>query len=138
MRFLFVALLLILTSISNGQTGNVKGNVSDGNSPIPLVNVIIINTGLGAGTESNGDYEIRGIPVGEYTIRFSAVGWETKTADISITENRTLELNVKLVEKSIEFGEVGLELNLNWTVKNKFCPLVLTLLSKDSLWSQMP
>jgi hypothetical protein len=106
MRFLFSAAIILFFSNAFAQTGNVKGNVSDGEDPIPLVNVIILDTGFGAGTQPNGDYEIRGIPSGEYLIRFSAVGWETKTSQITITANRTVVMNVVMAEKTIEVDEV--------------------------------
>jgi hypothetical protein len=102
MRILTAILFLIYLSFSTAQTGGIKGKVTDGKSPIPLVNVVLLNTGLGAGTDVNGDYIIKGIPTGEYTIKFTAVGWETRTSEITIIENRTLELDIVLNEKAIE------------------------------------
>jgi hypothetical protein len=106
MRFLFLTILFLVSDFSLAQTGNIKGNVSDGKSPIPFVNVIILDTRYGAATKTNGDYEIRDIPVGEYTIRFTAVGWETKISGVTIVANRTIKMDVVLQEKSVEVDAV--------------------------------
>ncbi|MGB5848356.1 MAG: TonB-dependent receptor, partial [Ignavibacteriaceae bacterium] len=99
-------LALIFSGISFAQTGSLKGKVTDGKSPIPFVNVIILDTGIGVGSDTNGYYVIRGIPTGEYKVRFTAVGWESQIFDVAILTDRTLELNVVLIEKAIEVGTV--------------------------------
>ena len=105
MRYFFISLLLFV-NISYAQKGNVKGKITDGTSPISSVNVVILDTELGTAADENGNYEIKNILVGEYKIRFSAVGYESKTFDLVIRENGTTELNVALNEKIIEVGVV--------------------------------
>lgn len=98
--------LLIFVQIAVSQTGSVKGNVTDGVSPIPSVNILIVGENLGTITDLNGNYFLRNIPVGEYELRFSIVGYETQFIDVIISSNKTLELNVTLNSKMIEIGEV--------------------------------
>ena len=66
MKLKLFLLAFIISGISFSQTGSLKGRVTDGKSPIPFVNVIILDTGYGVGSDSNGYYVIRGIPAGEY------------------------------------------------------------------------
>ncbi len=106
MKLKLFLLAFIISGISFSQTGSLKGRVTDGKSPIPFVNVIILDTGYGVGSDSNGYYVIRGIPAGEYKVRFTAVGWESQTFDIPIVADRTMELNVILTKKAIEVGTV--------------------------------
>ncbi len=106
MRTLTIVLYFTFISSSLPQTGGIKGNVSDGKSPIPLVNVIVINTIFGAGTDTSGNYLIKGILPGEYKIKFSAVGWVTKFVDVEIIGDRIYELDVVLTEKVIEVKAV--------------------------------
>ncbi|QQS37381.1 MAG: TonB-dependent receptor [Ignavibacteriales bacterium] len=106
MKYFLLAALWIIPSIIYSQTGNIKGRVSDELSPIPSVNIILLDTQIGAASDAKGFYEIREIPVGEYEIKFSAVGYDSKTIDIEITQNRTLELNVILSAKIIEVQAV--------------------------------
>jgi hypothetical protein len=106
MKLKLFLLAFIISGISFAQTGSLKGRITDGESPIPFVNVIILDTGFGVGSDSDGYYIIRGIPSGEYKVRFTAVGWESQTFDIPIVTDRTMELNVVLTEKAIEVGIV--------------------------------
>jgi len=106
MKVTLLLLAFIFSGISFAQTGSLKGRITDSESPIPLVNVIILDTGFGVGSDSDGYYVIRGIPTGEYKVRFTAVGWESQTFDITIVTDRTMELDVVLTEKAIEVGTV--------------------------------
>ena len=106
MKLNLFLLAFIISGFSFAQTGSLKGRVTDGESPIPFVNVIILDTGFGVGSDSDGYYVVRGIPTGEYKVRFTAVGWESQTFDIPIVTDRTMELNVVLTEKAIEVGTV--------------------------------
>ncbi len=106
MKLTTIILILIISNLYFAQTGNLKGKVSDGEFPIPLVNVILLDTGYGAAADTAGYYTIRGIQASDYKAKFSAIGWETKTFDISITAGITFELNVELKKKVIEVEEV--------------------------------
>jgi hypothetical protein len=106
MKLKLLLFTLIISGISFAQTGSLKGRITDGVSPIQFVNVIIIDTGFGVGSDTNGYYIIRGIPTGEYKVRITAVGWESQIFDITIVADRAMELNVILTEKVIEVGTV--------------------------------
>ena len=101
-----LVIIVFSVGIIYAQSGSVKGKVTDGTSPIPSVNVLIIGENFGTATSLDGHYTLTQIPAGEYELRFSAVGYETKFADIEILPNKTLELNIELNSKMIEIGEV--------------------------------
>jgi hypothetical protein len=84
----------------------VKGKVTDGTAPIPSVNILIVGENVGTATNLDGHYSLSLIPIGEYELRFSVVGYETQFIDVLIQPNKTLELDVKLNSKMIELGEV--------------------------------
>ena len=48
-------LTFIFSGISFSQTGSLIGRVTDGESAIQYVNVIILDTGYGVGSDTNGD-----------------------------------------------------------------------------------
>lgn len=106
MKYLLILLISFLPSFLLSQTGSVKGKITDDSSPIPSVNVLIPGTQIGVGSDLQGRYEIKNIPVGEYEIRFSAVGYESRTFDVEIIANKTVELNVRLASKIIEVQTV--------------------------------
>ena len=102
-----IIILLLLTSLKiAAQTGGVKGRVTSGGEILPGVNILVVGTSFGAVSDIEGNYIIRNLPAAETTLRFSAVGFETRFFDIEIISNRILELNVDLDQKIIEVDEV--------------------------------
>ncbi|MDP4175047.1 MAG: carboxypeptidase-like regulatory domain-containing protein [Bacteroidota bacterium] len=59
---------------------SISGKVIDQSTlqPLPGVNVIILDTNLGAATDINGEYKIENIPPGRYTLRASFIGYVTQ------------------------------------------------------------
>lgn len=106
MKIHLILFLILINSISFAQYGNLSGKVSDEYGAIPSANIFLLNTSFGAGADENGNYRIANIPVGEYEVRFSAVGYQTKVIDVSILPNKTIELNVTLNEAVIEIQSV--------------------------------
>lgn len=106
-KYSLLSLLFISLSFQlHAQSGAVKGVVSDSIEVIPSVNILLMDTNIGTVTDLSGKYEIKNIPVGEYEIRFSSVGYETEYYEIQIVANRILELNVRLSAELISVGEV--------------------------------
>ena len=106
MKILLLTFVLFAINLSYSQTGKLKGKVTEDSSPIPSVNVFLMGTNSGTVTDEKGSYIFNSIPVGKYQIRFSSVGYETKYFDITIFDNKTIELNVELKQKAIEVDEV--------------------------------
>ncbi len=102
----FLALSCIISSLIFAQTGSVKGRVTNNSSPILGVNILIVGENIGTATDNNGNYSLNSISVGEYELRFSIVGYETRFIDIKILPNKVIELNVEMNSKMIEIGEV--------------------------------
>ncbi|HEY6437077.1 MAG TPA: TonB-dependent receptor, partial [Ignavibacteriaceae bacterium] len=102
--FLF---LLIIPDTLFSQTYSIEGKVVDAQSiPLPGVNVVIINTGFGASTDKNGFYEIANLSAGIYTIEFSAIGYEKIKKENVDIKNKSITLDVVLIEEIIETEEV--------------------------------
>lgn len=92
-----------------GTTGKISGTVTDNETgePIPGVNVIIRETGLGAATNLDGFYVINNIPPGQYNVTFSAVGYQKKEfVGVKVSVDFTTKIDVKLSESSVELEAV--------------------------------
>lgn len=99
--FLFVLLLEALSSIVYAQSGKLSGTVKDAanGQGLPGVTVILQNTNLGGVTDSQGRYNIIGVSAGVYTVRYSFVGYDTKTvSNVRVTSSITTTQNVELSE----------------------------------------
>ncbi len=99
MKKLVLTLIVGLTAIQimTAQSGVISGKVADATGSLQGVNIIIKGTTKGAMTDYDGNYTLRDIPVGAYTITASFIGFKsvTKNIDINTGENR---LNFTLIE----------------------------------------
>jgi hypothetical protein len=105
MKYTLIIIFLISEFIFP-QSGGITGKVTDGTNPIPSVNILLLNTGIGTVTDENGKYLLKDIPAGKYTVRYSSVGYKTETRDVNISGGEKTEINIVLNETVIEVGEV--------------------------------
>lgn len=85
---LFLIVIHLCYSLAARAEASVtlSGTVRDDRSGEPLAgaNVVFVGTGLGASTDANGRYTIRGISAGEYSVKVSFVGYETSESKLTI------------------------------------------------------
>jgi len=89
--------------------GKLAGRITDGPGgfPLPGVNVILEETGQGSVTDINGDYIILNVRVGDYTIRFSYIGYATQIiSEVRIATGQTTRYNLTMTEEVIQGEEV--------------------------------
>jgi len=106
----FVILLTLLIFFSRSilsQTFSIKGRVVDEQSiPLPGVNVVLINTNYGAATDEAGNYEVSNLPAGNYTIEYSEMGYEKVRKENLVIQDKSLTIDIVLVEAAIETEEI--------------------------------
>jgi hypothetical protein len=110
-HFLFTFLIFFLIAIpySFAQTGKISGHVKDQKTGEALigVNVIVQGTRLGAASNYEGFYSIINVSPGSCTVSASFVGYVgTQIVDVKVAINQTTELNLELVDQSIQTNEV--------------------------------
>lgn len=93
--------LSIFISIFGQEPGSLYGNITDSKTgdPIPGVNIIIKGTYYGAATDTKGNFRIKAVNPGNYTIEVSFIGYKTvKYTGIKIEAGKNKQLDVKLEE----------------------------------------
>lgn len=112
LRFIFIMIFVFTYSINAQNTlpkGIIKGKVVDAETQVPLAgaNVVILNTLMGAATDSLGNFVIYNIPSGNYVLQFHFIGYQmlTKT-DIIVRPQRTTYVNSGLQESYLEENAV--------------------------------
>jgi TonB-dependent receptor len=105
-RFVVFSIFLqLLVSISlSAQSGSIRGTVKDGvtKEPLPFSNIALVNTALGAAADRDGNFFIRNVPVGTYTLRVSYIGYTHNEISITVGEAVTFQYNVELYPVTLE------------------------------------
>lgn len=89
---------LFTPHITNAQIGAIKGKVTDNSSKEPLiaVNVVIKGTTIGASTDFDGNYLIRNLKPGNYTLIVSYISYQKQEKNVIVKEGETATLNFLL------------------------------------------
>lgn len=115
------ALLLAFAGLGEAHAqGTVRGFVTDATDGLPLQDVNVVLTEAredrvggplkyGAVTDRDGFYALTQIPAGDYTIRFTFVGYERYEYAVKMEAGGLLALNVELQPTGEELGELVVE-----------------------------
>ncbi len=108
-RFILsVVIFLVLgAQFAFGQEkGTIRGVVTDKatGEPLPAANIVVVGTMMGTTTDADGAFILE-VPAGEYTLRVSYIGYETKEQKVSVKPGETVNVNFAIGEAVAEFGE---------------------------------
>ena len=104
----FCLLLIIVVSQVNPQTKPaVTGIITDVNeTPIENANIKIQNSFAGTISDKEGKYVIKNLPVGDYTLIVSSVGYKTQSKFVPVSGDKTVQINFILLKENIEIEDV--------------------------------
>ena len=145
-RFLiipFLTILLITTaSATNGDDSAVpsadkhpRTTATDSNifghviiagkgEHLPFATIILDNTTIGCTADATGHYKINNIPLGDYIIEVSAMGYKSVRYPFSAVANTSVELNFTLEEQSLDVGEIVVSATRNETNRRQASTVV--------------
>lgn len=105
--FLYLLVFNLVLEAENPSTGRIKGTIttSDG-KPAEFVNVGLKGTGIGTTANAKGEYELKNLAPGLYTIVVSFIGLETKTREVELKAGETIVVDFVLVENNQQLQEV--------------------------------
>ncbi|MDP3442728.1 MAG: TonB-dependent receptor plug domain-containing protein, partial [Ignavibacteria bacterium] len=82
--FSFIIFIILFTTVLSAQNVTLKGKVvTSRNEPLEGVNVVLLGTNFGDATNSDGFFEIKSVPVGDYTLQASLIGYGKKIYKIT-------------------------------------------------------
>lgn len=98
-KHLLGALFFLISTNVLAQTGTISG-VLTGEDGLSIIggSVLVEGTTIGASTDFDGNYELKGVPVGEQTIVYSFIGLKTQKHNIAVKEGETSTFDVKMAE----------------------------------------
>jgi len=94
----------------NIKQGTIKGRVLDieTKTPLPGVSVFILGAEMGTSSNVDGYFTVKKIPVGNYSLKFSLIGYESliKT-DIIVRSKRITNLVTQLKISAVETSDIN-------------------------------
>jgi len=88
------------------QTSTLNGTITgENNEAIPFVTIQVENF-ISLTADADGRFSIPGIKPGNYKIKFSAIGYETKTQNFTIAGNQEVSVTIQLIQDLQALNEV--------------------------------
>ena len=104
-----VSLVLLVHRAGAGTTGVLEGRVVNQQSsePLPGATVQILGTPLGAATDTEGFFLIANVRAGEYSVRFSAVGFRPVIMQkVAILPDLRTRMDIALTPSVVEMDAI--------------------------------
>ena len=91
MKYIFTLLTFILSIVAiQAQNGIIKGFIiSEQNKTLSNVNISILSSTKGTISNENGEFEIKNIAPGNYTLLISFIGYENHEVSVKVNPNET-------------------------------------------------
>ena len=104
---MLTGIFLLFAAQTLMASGVVKGKVFDRDSKegLPGANITIKGTAVGTASDLNGSYYLTNVPPGTYTLQVTYIGYRSKTAEISVSNDATVIQDFALEGVAIE-GQV--------------------------------
>lgn len=131
MKGLFVFFLVFVYSFSFGQSlsGRVTNSKGEG---IPFASLVIEGTGNGVVTDTEGNYNLKGISSGTYLVKVSYLGYVSAKEKINLIDKQNLEKNFILKQDVLYLDDVVITGTRNVQDK-KNNPVVVGVISNKLL-----
>ncbi|MFC2120050.1 carboxypeptidase-like regulatory domain-containing protein [Bacteroidota bacterium] len=123
--FLVIVLSLFCFPLSFSQeTNDITGFVLDveTNEPISYISVFVANSTRGTITNDKGFFDLGKLQNGSYELVFQHLGYEKYIRRINVYEDKSVNLIIKLIQKSVGIDEIIKKADtINWNENfNKF------------------
>ena len=110
MKFSLALLFFTLVSAATvqAQTGKIRGFINDEETDvaIPFANVVLEGTSIGTVANDEGYFLINDVPVGEYNLKVTFIGYEPHTEKVTVRKGRIENLTIYLQSASEMLDDV--------------------------------
>ena len=104
MRLLLYTITFL--SLNLFSQNSISGKITFEDQPFEMANVYLKGTTKGTSTDTNGNYTLKNITDGNYTIVVSSVGFTTQYKKVTLNSNQTKTLNFNLQEDASQLDEI--------------------------------
>ena len=97
MKNRLLAFLFILPFSSIAQLGAISGQItSETKEPLPGATIALVGTVRGVESNTKGNYILKGLKPGQYTVKVSFVGYKPSLVEVTLKEGEQREANFTL------------------------------------------
>ena len=108
--------------------GYISGHVIEKKSEenIPFANVFIVETKDGTTSNESGHFEFKQMRPGKYTIRVSAMGYQTQTKEVTVSKEYATVVHFEMIDEALKIEELVVSANRN-EVSRREAPVVVNI-----------
>jgi len=97
MKKSLLALLFLIHFSSIAQLGAISGQItSETKEPLPGASIALVGTVRGVESNAKGNYVLKGLKPGQYTIKVSFVGYKPSLVEVTLNDGEQREENISL------------------------------------------
>jgi hypothetical protein len=108
----FLQIVISMFSVCSifAQSGSIRGNVyeKETGNPVIFCNVSLDGTSFGATTDLDGFFVISNVPVGNYVLRATYIGFDSSSVKVTIKKGAVAYQSLTMVENGIKLEEVSI------------------------------
>lgn len=125
-----------------GHNGKIFGTITDAktNQPMERVTVAVEEIGVTTITNEKGIFTIEDVPVGQYHLNISSIGFQSQRMTIESKDFETTKISIALVIAKINIAEISISNNplVNRQIVNKMNALRLPINSAQDMLKVVP
>lgn len=113
---------------------NIFGHVLDKKTKehLPYASIRLKGTTIGLTTDATGHYFFRNLPVGNFTLEVSMIGFKTVTKNVTIQAKTSQEIDFELEEENVSLDAVVVSANRNETTR-RMAPSLVSVVDMKTL-----
>ncbi|MCZ6916209.1 MAG: TonB-dependent receptor [Gemmatimonadetes bacterium] len=136
--FACLFLALVTAPTIGQQTGRIEGRVVkdvDG-EPVAGVNVIVVGTGIGTVTGTDGSFVLARVPAGQQELIFRWLGYRQQRVSVTVRADATQRADVRLTLQAVLLGDVVVQSASRSPERVVEAPSAVSLISQITLRNQ--
>jgi outer membrane receptor for ferrienterochelin and colicins len=128
LRVINILYMCFVAQMASAQIGAITGTISAGIKPLRGVSVYIPEKQIGTKTDKDGNYVIKDIQGGNYTVKVSYIGYRTIEENIEVKAGASIVHNFTLQEDVLNIGDVVVTGTRNY-IERYNSPVIITTIS---------
>ena len=105
-KFLLFAFAIFSALECFAQSASLSGKITSEGAPVPFANILLVGHSKGTASDGAGNYQIKAVEPGTYTVKASAVGYQTLTRKVVVQPGQQKQLDIELLADDLQMNEV--------------------------------